>query len=134
MSGPRDPLRRGFLRGLVTLPLIGGGVTLVGNPTAAAVPVTDELHMRYFTWLAHEHKAAMKEHAYRDCMARARSWPADERDYPAEAYARAGEEAAMYWGWFPPDPDIEALTKLTRPSTRAAVVLAAAGVPLVGGA
>ena len=30
--------RRGFLRQLAHLPLIGGGVTLLGNPTAAAVP------------------------------------------------------------------------------------------------
>jgi len=29
--------RRGFLRGLAALPLIGGGVTLIGNPTRAAV-------------------------------------------------------------------------------------------------
>ena len=39
-----DPLaRRGFLRGLAHLLLIGGGVTLIGNPTAAAEPVTEEL-------------------------------------------------------------------------------------------
>lgn len=37
VDGPSSG-RRGFLRGLVTLPLIGGGVTLIGNPTAAAVP------------------------------------------------------------------------------------------------
>ncbi len=42
MSAPSD--RRGFLRGLATLPLIGGGVTLIGNPTrAAAEPVTEDL-------------------------------------------------------------------------------------------
>ena len=29
--------RRTFLRQLASLPLIGGGVTLIGNPTAAAV-------------------------------------------------------------------------------------------------
>jgi hypothetical protein len=32
--------RRGFLRGLSTLPLIGGSVALVGNPVRADVPVT----------------------------------------------------------------------------------------------
>jgi hypothetical protein len=32
--------RRDFLRSLAHLPLIGGGVTILGNPTAAAVPVT----------------------------------------------------------------------------------------------
>lgn len=32
-----EPLpRRGFLRGLVSLPLIGGGVTLIGRPAAMA--------------------------------------------------------------------------------------------------
>lgn len=36
MSGPAS--RRGFLRGLTTLPLIGGGVTLIGRP-AKAVPL-----------------------------------------------------------------------------------------------
>ncbi|UGB25573.1 hypothetical protein LPC10_22220 [Methylorubrum sp. B1-46] len=30
--------RRGFLRGLTTLPLIGGGVTLIGSASAANVP------------------------------------------------------------------------------------------------
>lgn len=53
--------RRGFLRGLVTLPLIGGGVTLIGNPTAAAVPVTPELMHRYCAWLAREHAQALIE-------------------------------------------------------------------------
>jgi hypothetical protein len=39
-----DPnTRRGFLRGLASLPLIGGGVTLIGNPTRAAEPVTLDL-------------------------------------------------------------------------------------------
>jgi hypothetical protein len=36
----RDPTTgRRFLHGLTTLPLVGGGVTLIGQPTAAAVPV-----------------------------------------------------------------------------------------------
>jgi hypothetical protein len=35
--------RRGFLRGLTALPLVGGGVTLIGNPTKADVPTSDEL-------------------------------------------------------------------------------------------
>ena len=45
MFSPSD--RRGFLRGLVLLPRIGGGVTLVGSPTAAAVPVTGDLICSY---------------------------------------------------------------------------------------
>src|SRR5215203_3733402 len=48
--------RRGFLRGLVSLPLIGGGVTLIGSPTAAAVPVTKELLDSYDAWLFYERR------------------------------------------------------------------------------
>lgn len=51
-----DPARRGFLRSLVTLPLIGGGLTLIGKPTSAAVPVTDQLLEHYDTWLFHERR------------------------------------------------------------------------------
>ena len=46
MSGRRD-----FLRGLATLPLIGGSVTLIGQPTAVAEPVTVDLIENYKTWL-----------------------------------------------------------------------------------
>ena len=48
--------RRGFLRGLAHLPLIGGGVTLLGNPTAAAEPVTEELLDSYSEWLHYERR------------------------------------------------------------------------------
>ena len=41
MSRERSPMpRRSFLAGLASLPLIGGSVTLLGQPTAAATPVT----------------------------------------------------------------------------------------------
>ena len=43
--------RRAFLRQLASLPLIGGAVTLIGNPTAAAVPATPELLDAYEEWL-----------------------------------------------------------------------------------
>ena len=46
--------RRGFLRGLAHLPLIGGGVTILGNPTKAAEPVTEELLGNYREWLQME--------------------------------------------------------------------------------
>ncbi|TDR93813.1 hypothetical protein [Enterovirga rhinocerotis] len=128
MTGPHD--RRGFLRGLASLPLIGGGVTLIGRPVAAAVPVTDALQERYLTWLAHEHMAAVKEHAYRKSLEAALRWGPAKRECSPEAYARGSEECAGYVNWMPPAPDIEAMTKLTRPSTRAAVILSAAGVPL----
>jgi len=54
MSGPAS--RRGFLRGLTTLPLIGGGVTLIGAPTAVAEPVTNELLRSYDAWLDMERR------------------------------------------------------------------------------
>ena len=57
--------RRGFLRGLVSLPLIGGGVTLIGRPTASAVPVTDALFERYYAWVAWEHAEVVAEREHR---------------------------------------------------------------------
>ena len=54
MTGPSN--RRGFLRGLTTLPLIGGGVSLIGNPTQAAEPVTSHLLNCYDTWLHYERR------------------------------------------------------------------------------
>ena len=48
------PDRRAFLRGLATLPLIGGSVALIGNPTAAAVPATPELLADYADFLGLE--------------------------------------------------------------------------------
>ena len=71
MSGRRD-----FLRGLVSLPLIGGGVTLIGQPSAVAEPVTPDLLEAYKTWLAMEHRFLVKQMAddpvfmerYRNCF------------------------------------------------------------------
>ena len=54
MTNPNT--RRGFLRGLTALPLIGGGVTLIGNPTAAAEPVTADLLDSYDAWLFYERR------------------------------------------------------------------------------
>ena len=48
------PPRRGFLRGLLSLPLIGGGITLIGTPSAVAEPVTLPLFERYVDWLSVE--------------------------------------------------------------------------------
>jgi len=42
------------LRALAGLPLIGGGVTLIGQPTAVAEPVTYDLLEAYKTWLQYE--------------------------------------------------------------------------------
>ena len=59
--------RRGFLRGLVSLPLIGGGVTLIGRPSAAvplvqaaALPTLDDPRQRArYAWEAFS--GAMRE-------------------------------------------------------------------------
>ena len=126
--------RRSFLRGLVTLPLIGGSVALIGDPTAAAVPMTDALHARYLAWLAHEHWAAQREYNWRQAAA---AWRPgiDTYDPTAAAYA---DRVATYnphpnW-WIPDAPDVGRAVASAPASTRAAVILSAAGVPLVGGA
>ena len=111
---PSSLPRRSFLGGLVGLPLVGGAVTLIGQPTASAEPVTADLHKRYVTWLAHEHRAALVE--MRDPrVARVEPW----------AMADIARDAPMYW--FPEAPDIEMAAYATRPSTRAAIVLSAVG-------
>ena len=43
--------RRGFLRSLASLPLIGGSVAVLGDPVAAAEPITERLLNRYDAWL-----------------------------------------------------------------------------------
>lgn len=102
-----SPARRGFLRGLVTLPLIGGGVTLIGNPTAAAVPVTPELLDSYDAWLFYERRYLRFERFGRN----ASDWVL--LDNPGAQFHQS------------PDPLVA-----PQPSTRAAAVLAAAGCPL----
>jgi hypothetical protein len=101
--------RRGFLRQLAGLPLIGG-VTILGKPTKAAVPVTEELKERYIAWLAHEHRGAL--------------WEREVQPYP-HAHGRHPNTVPMYW--FPEHPDIELVVHGALPSTRAAVVLSAVG-------
>lgn len=84
--------RRGFLRGLTSLPLIGGGVTLIGNPTRAAVPITEALQDTYIAFLAHEHRRALAEKFTRV-------------NYLGETYAAT----PMYW--FPDRPDVQAVVE-----------------------
>ncbi len=106
--------RRSFLRGLASLPLIGGGVTLVGNPTAAAVPATDALMCRYVAFLAAEHREALVSL------------------FEARGHGFCVRNPPMYWM---PDEHRDAahVAQRSDPSARAAVILSAAGVPLVGG-
>ncbi|MCJ2133359.1 hypothetical protein MKK69_04660 [Methylobacterium sp. J-026] len=55
MSAPAS--RRGFLRGLTTLPLIGGSVVLIGSPVRAAQPITPGMLATYSAWLHMEQRA-----------------------------------------------------------------------------
>ena len=54
-------LRRGFLRQLCTLPMLGGGVALLGAPTAVAEPVTPGLIDAYARWLTLERYLLIEE-------------------------------------------------------------------------
>lgn len=116
--GPAD--RRGFLRGLTTLPLLGGSIALIGQPTAADVPVTHELRDRYIAWLANEHAAALFERDS-DCY---RLGPDSVRMCSDWHFARV----RMPMSWFPTAPDIERSTAYSLPSGRAALVLSAVGL------
>ena len=112
--------RRDFLRGLATLPLIGGSVALIGAPSAAAAPVTEPMLLQYANWLFFERRllcleigkhAGLWEGSGR--LLERSSWvqpDAECRNYPEFHFPRFGE-------W----------TDVAKPSTRAAVVMAASG-------
>ncbi|MCJ2051241.1 hypothetical protein [Methylobacterium sp. J-070] len=100
--------RRGFLRGLTTLPLIGGGVSLIGQPTAVAEPVSDQLLYTYMEWLSTERRVLCHE-----------VWPGEPN---ADRYVPQGTGATGFH--FPDGVDWKALPG---PSTRAALVLSAVG-------
>ena len=58
---PDDPAtRRGFLRALAALPMIGGGVALIGAPEAVAEPITRDLLVTYADWLLMERRRLLK--------------------------------------------------------------------------
>ena len=119
--------RRGFLRGLATLPLIGGSVALIGSPTQAAVPVTPELLQSYASWLFFERRMVCFELANHD-LPLARTF---------ESYVGGGNShvpgAQWHFQWATPGKRGPAgWADAPQPSTRAAVVLSAVGCPLVG--
>ena len=133
MSRPAD--RRGFLRGLVSLPLIGGGVTLIGQPTAAAAPVTEALMRRYVSFLSWDHRNALAELERMKIEKKNVEWATRGRttypDYPAQAVADVLERPHLYW--WPQDEGVEAAVAGSPPQARAAVVLAAIGADWRGG-
>ena len=113
--------RRGFLRGLSALPLIGGSVALIGQPTAAAMPVTDELRWAYKDWLYMEHRMLSFELAGHD-------W---KRTADYERAFTGGVTHGWHMQWSGNGNRGPAgRTDAPQPSTRAAVILSAAGVPL----
>jgi hypothetical protein len=106
MTSPAN--RRGFLRGLTTLPLIGGGVSLIGNPTAAAEPVTSDLLDAYNQWLFYERRLlCLEAHGSIDA----------ERMVPQTMAA-----SLFHFPLFP-----HRWQELPQPSSRAALVLSAVG-------
>ncbi|MFG1179945.1 hypothetical protein [Xanthobacter versatilis] len=107
--------RRGFLRGLLSLPLIGGGVTLIGTPIAAAVPVTSDLLEHYQAFLLAE---AISE---RDLLRH------PEHPYLLEQRRQWCREMRWYHG-AAARPEIMTHVRAASAGSRAAVVLAAAGL------
>jgi hypothetical protein len=102
--------RRSFLGSPVTLPLIGGGLTLIGRPTAVVEPVTSELLEGYHNWLDHGLCSLVAERMY-----------AGEMDEPSPYASNAAAFRFHYPGrgrfrgeWDPP-------------SNRAALVLSMVG-------
>lgn len=106
MSSPSS--RRGYLRGLTTLPLIGGSVTLIGNPTAAAEAVTEALLDAYDEWLFMERRLLCLE-----------AGPGRRSEAHVPCNTGVGRFHFLTNGldW----------RSLPQPSTRAAVVLSAVG-------
>ena len=109
-----EPTRRGLLRNLATLPLIGGSVALIGMSTAAAVPVNDAMLDAYSQWLFFERRLL--------CM---------------ERYGAAKQEALIPMNTAADQFHVPCLpsvwSSLPQPSTRAAIVLSAVGCPLTEG-
>lgn len=115
--------RRTFLCGLASLPLIGGSVAILGQPTAAAIPVTDTLIERYQLLLAIEVREALTECREQRCM---REEHAEHAAVMREIKGRCIQAPDNPW-------ILELLDAGGRPSSRAAIALAATWVDLTKG-
>ena len=105
--------RRAFLASLAALPMLGGGVKLIGQPTATAVPVSDGLLRNYEAWLAWERRQLQTEIWGRDVADKCTTFLA--MNLPGEQWHNPWRDEAA------PCPPA---------STRAALVLATVGCPL----
>ncbi|TXM67465.1 hypothetical protein FV226_21780 [Methylobacterium sp. WL12] len=121
MSAPSD--RRGFLRGLVSLPLIGGGVTLIGSPTAVAMPLSEQLLDSYDAWLEYERRY-LKWERYRDRRPEVTPGMAcvwlNQATGETYDYVPCANGGSMYHSSDNP-------ARQAQPSSRAALVLSAVG-------
>ncbi len=108
--------RRGFLRQLATLPLVGGGMTLIGQPEAVAEPVTDHLLWSYKDWLFFEHRMLSHELVGPDLeqVRLTERYSMNSCDWHFQ-WAKPGAQGPA--GWY----------DAPQPSTRAALVLSAVG-------
>jgi hypothetical protein len=117
------PSRRGFLASLVRLPLIGGGLAVLGAPSAVALPRSEELLRRYVIFLGREQQAARIE---LDAL----RYPHHFANMGYSLHAPETWRAAPWWQEIPADDAVEALIVAAPASARAALVLSAAGVTL----
>jgi hypothetical protein len=108
--------RRGFLRSLAALPLIGGAVQIIGAPSAVDMPTTEGLLRWYQAFLSRENLATLAEIQLL-------------RGYAPEfnLAQRASYEHRVPMCMVPPNAAADALVNETAPSSRAALVLSAAG-------
>ena len=111
--------RRHFLRALCALPMIGGGVRLIGQPSGVATPVTNNLIDAYDEWLFFERKLLHIERYGREMATKTIGFipctRANEFHFPSMQAHHVQ----------PPWMDLPV------PSSRAALVLSAVGIDLV---
>jgi hypothetical protein len=121
--------RRGFLRSLVSLPMLGGGVALIGAPHAVAEPIITDLMQSYRRFLTAEVNLLSEELPWRK-LPQLGPRP-DERD--RDAYLRwCYQTVATHDAWTASVEKERAITRAmpvfkSRASTRAALVMSAVG-------
>lgn len=111
--------RRGFLSGLATLPLIGGSVALIGSPSAVAEPTSRALLESYDTFLVYE-RCRLKAEMYGPGSYWDGLPGAEDALVMALGFIPANN-AGMRWHG-------SASHEGSPPSSRAALVLSAAGI------